>query len=50
MRVNKLGVSETSVTKKGQKKIRIEIPGIYDTKEVIETVGKTGELKVYRTR
>lgn len=45
MRVNKLGVSETSVTKEGQKRIRIEIPGIYDTKEVIETVGKTGELK-----
>lgn len=45
LRVNKLGVSETVVQREGQKRIRIEIPGIYNTKEVIETVGKTGELK-----
>ncbi|OFI05248.1 protein translocase subunit SecD [Clostridium acetireducens DSM 10703] len=45
MRVNKLGVSETTVTREGQKRIRIEIPGKYDAKEVIESVGKTGELK-----
>lgn len=45
MRTNKLGVSETVVTKEGTKRIRIEIPGIYDTKSVIDTVGKTGELK-----
>lgn len=44
-RVNKLGVSETTVTKEGSKRIRLEIPGVYDAKEVIDTVGKTGELK-----
>ncbi|MDW8799917.1 protein translocase subunit SecD [Clostridium sp. A1-XYC3] len=45
MRVNKLGVSETVVTREGQKRIRIEIPGKYDAKEVIDGVAKTGELK-----
>ncbi|WP_315117613.1 protein translocase subunit SecD [uncultured Clostridium sp.] len=45
LRVNKLGVSETVVQREGQKRIRIEIPGVYNAKEVIDTVGKTGELK-----
>ncbi|MGL4730093.1 MAG: protein translocase subunit SecD [Clostridium sp.] len=45
MRINKLGVSETSVTREGEKRIRIEIPGQFDTKSVLDTVGKTGELK-----
>lgn len=45
MRVNKLGVSETTVTREGKKRIRIEIPGKYDAKSVIDSVGKTGELK-----
>lgn len=45
MRVNKLGVSETIVQREGEKRIRIEIPGVYNAKEVADTVGKTGELK-----
>ncbi len=45
MRVNKLGVSETVVTREGQKRIRIEIPGKFDAKEVVDGVAKTGELK-----
>jgi len=45
MRTNKLGVSEIAVTREGEKRIRIEIPGQFDTKEVLNTVGKTGELK-----
>ena len=45
MRTNKLGVSEISVTREGEKRIRIEIPGQFDTKAVLNTVGKTGELK-----
>lgn len=44
-RINKLGVSEISVTREGDKRIRIEIPGQFDTKSVLNTVGKTGELK-----
>jgi len=45
MRVNKMGVSETVVTREGKKRIRIEIPGKFDPKEVTDTIGKTGELK-----
>lgn len=45
LRVDKVGVSEPVVTREGTKRIRIEIPGIYDADSVIKTVGKTGELK-----
>lgn len=45
LRVNKIGVSEATVVQEGLKRIRIEIPGVYDAQEVINTVGKTGELK-----
>ncbi|AKN32476.1 preprotein translocase subunit SecD [Clostridium carboxidivorans P7] len=45
MRVNKMGVSETTVAREGQKRIRIEIPGKYDAKSVIDGIAKTGELK-----
>jgi len=45
MRVNKMGVSETSVTKEGNNKIRIDIPGKSDSKEILDTVAKSGELK-----
>lgn len=44
MRVNQLGVSETVVTPEGNDKIRIDVPGKFDTKEVIESVAKTGKL------
>lgn len=44
-RVNSLGVSETSVTAEGSDKVRIEIPGKYDTQEVLNTVAKTGKLR-----
>lgn len=45
MRVNKLGVSETEVKQEGDKRIRIEIPGIFNSEEVMDVLGKTGELK-----
>lgn len=45
MRVNKMGVSETSVAKEGNNRIRIEIPGKFDSKTILDTVAKSGELK-----
>ncbi|MGH4125233.1 MAG: protein translocase subunit SecD [Clostridium sp.] len=45
LRVNKMGVSETLVAKEGNNRIRIEIPGIFDSKAVLDTVAKSGELK-----
>jgi preprotein translocase subunit SecD len=43
-RVNKLGVSETSVTVEGEKRIRIDIPGKFDAKSINDTLVKTGKL------
>jgi preprotein translocase subunit SecD len=43
LRINKMGVSETSITKEGSR-IRIDIPGMFDTKQVIDTIGKPGVL------
>ena len=40
-----MGVSETLVAKEGNNRIRIEIPGKFDSKEVLDTVAKSGELK-----
>jgi len=45
MRVNKMGVSETLVAKEGNNRIRIEIPGKFESKEILDTVAKSGELK-----
>lgn len=44
MRVNNLGVSETSVQQEGNKRIRIDIPDRFDTQSVINEIGKTGNL------
>lgn len=45
LRVNNLGVTESSVTIDGSNRIRIEIPGMYNADEALATVGKTGELR-----
>ena len=44
LRVNKIGVSETSVATEGDKRIRIDIPGVYDSSEIVDSLSKTGEL------
>lgn len=45
MRVNPEGVKETSVQREGKNRIRIEIPGEFDSKKVLDTIGKTGKLE-----
>ena len=45
LRVNKIGVSETVVTEEGEKRIRIDIPGAYDSSEIVEDLSKTGNLE-----
>ena len=45
LRVNKIGVSETVVTEEGEKRIRIDIPGTYDSNEIVENLSKTGNLE-----
>jgi len=45
MRINPSGVSEITVTREGEKKIRIDIPGKFNLKEVEDTVAKPGRLR-----
>lgn len=44
MRVNKMGVAETAVTTEGDNRIRVDIPGKFDSKATIDMLTKTGEL------
>lgn len=44
MRIDPEGVKEVQVNQEGDNRIKIEIPGEFNTDEVLATVGKTGEL------
>lgn len=44
-RVNQLGVAESSVTIEGEKRIRVEIPGVADAEDAIEAIGRTALLQ-----
>ena len=44
LRVNKLGVAETTVTAEGDRRIRIDIPVQVDSKEIVDSLQKTGNL------
>ncbi|SHJ87609.1 protein translocase subunit SecD [Tepidibacter formicigenes] len=44
-RIDSMGVSEPVIVKEGEKRIRIELPGVKDAKEAIDTIGKTAQLK-----
>ncbi|MDD6770204.1 MAG: protein translocase subunit SecD [Inconstantimicrobium porci] len=45
LRVNGSGVGETVITEEGQKRIRVDIPGQYDSKKIVDSLSKTGDLK-----
>ena len=44
-RVNQLGVAESSVTIEGDKRIRVEIPGVEDAEDAIAAIGRTALLQ-----
>lgn len=44
LRVNKVGVAETVVTTEGSNKIRIDIPGKYDSGNIVNALSQTGNL------
>lgn len=44
LRVNKLGVAETIVTTEGEKRIRVDIPGAFDSQEIVDSLSKSGNL------
>lgn len=45
LRVNKLGVAETTVTTEGEKRIRVDIPGAFDSSDIVENLSKSGKLE-----
>lgn len=44
-RVNELGVSEAVVQRQGQRQISVELPGIQDTAQAKDLIGKTATLR-----
>ncbi len=44
-RVNAMGLTEPNITKQGDKRIRIELPGVKDAQEALAIIGKTAQLE-----
>ena len=44
-RVNGLGVSEAVVQQAGTKRVLVEMPGLTNSEQALETIGETGELE-----
>jgi len=44
LRVNKIGVSETVTTTEGTKRVRIDIPGVFNSSEIVTNLQTTGNL------
>ena len=47
-RVNALGASEATVQRQGTNQILIQIPGLSDTQEALDAIGRTGNLEFAR--
>ena len=43
-RLDSLGYSEATVSRQGEKKVRVEIPAIQDPEEAVQTLGQTAKL------
>lgn len=44
-RVNAMGLTEPNILREGDKRIRIELPGVKNAQEAIDAVGKTAQLQ-----
>jgi SecD/SecF fusion protein len=43
-RVDQLGVAEPSLQRSGERRVLVELPGVYDPKEAVEVIGRTAQL------
>ena len=43
-RVDQLGVAEPSLQRSGERRVIVELPGVYDPKEAVEVIGRTAQL------
>lgn len=48
-RVNAMGLTEPNIVLEGEKRIRIELPGVKDAQEAIDAIGKTAQLKFLKS-
>lgn len=48
-RVNAMGLTEPNIVLEGEKRIRIELPGVKDAQEAIDAIGKTAQLKFVKS-
>ncbi len=46
-RVDALGVAEPSLTRSGERRIIVELPGVQDPREAAEVIGRTAQLTVH---
>ena len=46
-RVNAMGISEAQVSIEGEKRIRVEMPGVEDAEEAISQIGRTAQLQFF---
>ena len=44
-RVNAMGISEATVSLEGDKRLRVEMPGVENADEAIKTIGTTAQLR-----
>ncbi|MQY07818.1 protein translocase subunit SecD [Actinomadura macrotermitis] len=49
-RVNALGVAEASLTRSGERRIIVELPGVQDPAHAAEVIGKTAQLTAHPVR
>ena len=47
-RIDALGLSEPSVTRQGENRIIVELPGVQDPREAAEVIGKTAQLTFHQ--
>jgi len=48
-RIDEFGLTEPNVTIQGEDRIRIELPGVKDTQEALDQIGKTAQLEFLRS-
>lgn len=46
-RVDALGVAEPTLARSGENRIIVELPGLEDTEEAVETIGRTAQLTIH---
>ena len=49
-RVDQLGVSEPTVAQQGSNRVLVELPGLDDQQEALDTLGKTAQLTIHEVK